>query len=290
MHSYYILNGTVEFYPMTGTLSSLDNAEKQVEINSPASRCLLLLIQRKGSIVGQTEMMDEVWHKSGAHVTQNTYYQNISILRRGLKNAGIEEDIILTIPRIGVTLCENVSILTNPVSMREVVNNSVMTSTLAENEGMLPVRMVNNVSSAALIMGQRFEEKMVNLQQIKEQGCHLFRSPAAMAIMALCIGAIALSLNAVFFRHETLSYTNHYFLVGNINGCNVYYNDSIMAGAREDEIAKFLGLLSHDCKSHPYVYMSFYKTSSRSRISVIHCSNDIINARGCVSEYFIKEN
>ncbi|WPM85044.1 hypothetical protein QNH14_00545 [Apirhabdus apintestini] len=48
--------------------------------------------------------MDEVWKKSKVLVSSNTFYQNISILRKGLKRIGIEEDIIVTIPRVGLTL------------------------------------------------------------------------------------------------------------------------------------------------------------------------------------------
>lgn len=48
--------------------------------------------------------MNEVWRKHGMEVTVNTLYQNISILRKTLKRVGIEENIIITVPKKGITL------------------------------------------------------------------------------------------------------------------------------------------------------------------------------------------
>ena len=92
MHKYYIINGIVEFHPAASTLRDLNNPEQVVVLNSPAGRCLLLLIERAGSIVTQQECMDIVWQRRGMMVSPNTYYQNISILRKGLKKAGFETD------------------------------------------------------------------------------------------------------------------------------------------------------------------------------------------------------
>ncbi|STQ07854.1 putative transcriptional regulatory protein [Enterobacter cloacae] len=54
--------------------------------------------------------MDIVWQRRGMMVSPNTYYQNISILRKGLKKAGFETDPIVTIPRIGLTLASDTQI------------------------------------------------------------------------------------------------------------------------------------------------------------------------------------
>ena len=110
MHKYYIINGIVEFHPAASTLRDLNNPEQVVVLNSPAGRCLLLLIERAGSIVTQQECMDIVWQRRGMMVSPNTYYQNISILRKGLKKAGFETDPIVTIPRIGLTLASDTQI------------------------------------------------------------------------------------------------------------------------------------------------------------------------------------
>ncbi|RWR02359.1 hypothetical protein ED28_08235 [[Pantoea] beijingensis] len=104
MHNYYIINETVEFHPVTSTLRDIHHPDIVVTLNSPAGRCLLLLINRIGTVVTRHELMDTVWKKSGIKVTPNAYYQNISILRKGLKRIGLGEEIIVTLPRIGLTL------------------------------------------------------------------------------------------------------------------------------------------------------------------------------------------
>ncbi|VTM23766.1 Uncharacterised protein [Raoultella terrigena] len=52
----------------------------------------------------QQEFMYNVWEKLGLVVSANTYYQNICLLRKGMKEIGFTRDPITTIPRIGLTL------------------------------------------------------------------------------------------------------------------------------------------------------------------------------------------
>ncbi len=85
MHNHYIINGFIEFHPAASTLRNLNDPEKCVVLNSPAGRCLLLLITRNDTIITQQEFMEIVWEKNGMLVSPNTFYQNISILRKGLK-------------------------------------------------------------------------------------------------------------------------------------------------------------------------------------------------------------
>jgi DNA-binding winged helix-turn-helix (wHTH) protein len=106
----YIINETVEFHPAAGTLRDVTRQHSEVTLNSPAARCLLLLITKAGGIVSQQEFMDIVWQKNGMNVTPNAYYQNISVLRKGLEKIGLNKEIVVTIPRIGVTLTSDVSI------------------------------------------------------------------------------------------------------------------------------------------------------------------------------------
>lgn len=106
---FYCINNNVIFDPINHTLtSSKFYPEKDTKINQPASRCLALLIERKGDIITQDDFMNEVWRKHGMEVTVNTLYQNISILRKTLKRAGIVENIIITVPKKGIMLSARV--------------------------------------------------------------------------------------------------------------------------------------------------------------------------------------
>ncbi|MEC5097235.1 winged helix-turn-helix domain-containing protein, partial [Raoultella ornithinolytica] len=110
MHRYYIINNIVEFHPTTRQLRNLINPTQMVVLNSPASRCLLLLIESSNTIVTQQEFMYNVWEKLGLVVSANTYYQNICLLRKGLKEVGFPADPITTIPRIGLTLARETQV------------------------------------------------------------------------------------------------------------------------------------------------------------------------------------
>lgn len=101
MHKHYIINNIVEFHPAASTLRDINNPDRVVVLNSPAGRCLLLLIDRAGSIVTQQEFLDIVWQSRGMLVSSNTYYQNISILRKGLKRLVLKLTLSLPFPGLG---------------------------------------------------------------------------------------------------------------------------------------------------------------------------------------------
>ncbi|MEQ4531278.1 MAG: winged helix-turn-helix domain-containing protein [Mixta sp.] len=109
---FYCINNDVIFDPLNHTLtSSKFHPKKDTKLNQPTSRCLTLLIERRGSVITQEDFMNEVWRKYGMEVTVNTLYQNISILRRTLKRVGIDENIIITVPKKGITFSAQVEVL-----------------------------------------------------------------------------------------------------------------------------------------------------------------------------------
>lgn len=88
----------------------------------PASRCLLLLIQQDGNTVARETFFEEVWIKHGSQVTSNGFYQNISLLRRAFKELGMEGDIIITQPRVGVRLDATISVMeAEPCEMEQAL-------------------------------------------------------------------------------------------------------------------------------------------------------------------------
>jgi DNA-binding winged helix-turn-helix (wHTH) protein len=109
-HTYYVINDCVTFQPATNMLCNIHNPALKVTLSVPAGRCLQLLINNIGNIVTQQDFMDIAWKQSGMKVTSNTYYQNISILRRSLIHAGLEDNTIITLPRIGLTLATGTQI------------------------------------------------------------------------------------------------------------------------------------------------------------------------------------
>lgn len=110
MEKIFTINGRISFVPQSGSLILIDDDTKNVSLNIPASRCLYLLIQQYGKTVARETFFQEVWIKHGSQVTSNGFYQNISLLRRAFKGLGAEDDIIITVPRVGVRLDATLSV------------------------------------------------------------------------------------------------------------------------------------------------------------------------------------
>lgn len=108
----FSINKDVLFYPCEHKLlclSDINNSKEAININVPASRCLMLLIENRRSVVSKEDFFNHVWKAHGRFVAQNTYYQNISLLRRSLKSVGLEQ-MIITVPRQGLKISEDIHI------------------------------------------------------------------------------------------------------------------------------------------------------------------------------------
>lgn len=122
MEKTYTINGRITFIPQRGALILIADETKTVSLNMPASRCLLLLIQQDGNTVARETFFEEVWIKHGSQVTSNGFYQNISLLRRAFKELGMEGDIIITQPRVGVRLDATISVMeAEPCEMEQAL-------------------------------------------------------------------------------------------------------------------------------------------------------------------------
>jgi DNA-binding winged helix-turn-helix (wHTH) protein len=110
MKNKFIINDTVLYLPEEHRLCPLRARGKEIVLNVPASRCLQLMLQRPGEVISQSDFFNEVWQKNGQYVTANTLYQNISLVRKGMREAGLSKNIIRTVPKVGVVFSGTVEI------------------------------------------------------------------------------------------------------------------------------------------------------------------------------------
>lgn len=102
MKKVYLINETLLFEPEVRRIGPLVGyPHRAVTLHGPVSECLLLLLENNGQVVTQRVFFASVWEKQGAVVTTNALYQTISQIRKVLKSAGIEENIIKTLPKEG---------------------------------------------------------------------------------------------------------------------------------------------------------------------------------------------
>lgn len=128
----YIINDEVIFDTNMNMLQPLGKKGEGVSLNAPTARCLQLLLESSNRVVSREEFLDSVWKTRGIVVSQNTFYQNISLLRKSLVKAGLSQDIIITVRQRGFVISSNVHISlffkNDEVEFDDKVNNKVMSS------------------------------------------------------------------------------------------------------------------------------------------------------------------
>lgn len=105
----YVLNAVFEFDPIKLTLRNKESNE-YVRIHSTSAKCLLLLIEKHQVIVSQKELLQAGWGDKSHTVTYNALYQCILNLRKSFIQLGCEKAIIVTIPRKGLMISEDIII------------------------------------------------------------------------------------------------------------------------------------------------------------------------------------
>lgn len=103
-YNLFLINKEIIFDVNSCELRTLKSDGTKVTLNAPTARCLQLLIENGGKVVSRDDFLERVWMARGIVVSQNTFYQNISLLRKSLKKAGLTDEIIVTVRRNGFIL------------------------------------------------------------------------------------------------------------------------------------------------------------------------------------------
>lgn len=267
MHKHYIINNMVEFHPATSTLRDIASPDRVVVLNSPAGRCLLLLIERAGTIVTQQEFLDIVWQRRGMLVSPNTYYQNISILRKGLKKIGFEVDPIVTIPRIGLTLASDTQIVIKDPHPRP--------AELPEEEAPEPCV---TISPAVL--------PPLSAEPVAVTGAPGHRSrwlPGMLIALLVLVGAGIVTHSSA----RENRFIDDYRFTALVGACHVYLAQDIQTQDERSKALAYVTPFKDACASYPWVYISWYPLLPRA--SVIRCDRSMKEPNRCISDYFIEE-
>lgn len=103
----YRFNDRILFDADTGALSLCDFSDDPVPISNPSKRLLQLLIAHHGEAVSREVIFKKVWDDYGMVSSNNNLNQCVSKLRRVIKVLGIDDDVIVTVPKVGFMLrCE----------------------------------------------------------------------------------------------------------------------------------------------------------------------------------------
>ncbi|MGG4609554.1 winged helix-turn-helix domain-containing protein [Providencia sp. Me31A] len=91
-----LLSEKVVYDPLKRTLSRGKLSTSLTENES----CLLKILLTKTS--NKREIMYEIWEKRGTIVTESSYYKLVRQLRQSFKKVELDENLIMTLPRIGI--------------------------------------------------------------------------------------------------------------------------------------------------------------------------------------------
>jgi DNA-binding winged helix-turn-helix (wHTH) protein len=155
----FIINDLVVFHPEQHRLIPIGNRGKETALNVPASRCLLLMLQQPGIKINKTIFFSEVWENNGQYVTDNTFHQNISLLRKGIRNAGIRTPVIQTIPKYGIRFTGTVQVIEEEeqdIVPKEANTNEISTAIVTQGEPLLRAtpsgRFLNKLKKIKFLM------------------------------------------------------------------------------------------------------------------------------------------
>lgn len=102
MKNVFLINETILFEPERRRLGPRkEYPQRAITLHGPVNECLLQLLEHNEQVLTQRFLFSTVWEKQGAVVTTNALYQTIASIRKALKTAGLEEDIIKTLPKEG---------------------------------------------------------------------------------------------------------------------------------------------------------------------------------------------
>lgn len=273
MSRVYIINNVVEFHAEQHLLIAREGSVESVILNTPASRCLHLLIKKQHSIVSQQEFFDEVWSKHGACVSANTFYQNISILRRGLVKVGLGDEIVKTVARRGLTLTASTTI--------SVIDKSDS----GESNPALPEQVVCPSLS---------DDKKISCQaDCSDEICPDQTGVAVAAKKVIFLTGMATLLVIMIAGYylqqvQKITYFSHYQPVKMVGPCTFYTEKKFN---NREWLLKFITANNIVCDAPQYAfyYLTTYKFSNR--YSLIKCNKDInkVPTLNCVSFYALQK-
>ncbi|WP_394561942.1 transcriptional regulator [Aquipseudomonas alcaligenes] len=112
--STYVINDLIRFDNEAFVLYAATEPEETLRIGAIASRCLTQLLEANGEIVSKRDLMAGAWGAFGLEVTDNSLAQVVRQLRVAMEKLQPGHELIVTVPRIGYKISEQVTLLDPP--------------------------------------------------------------------------------------------------------------------------------------------------------------------------------
>lgn len=106
---FYLINEQIIYDDINFSVTNSETHDT-IPIPATAARLLSLFIKYHGSTLSRDEILHHVWEEYGYKASNNTLTQYVSLLRKNFQSLGINEDTIVTIPRIGFMLSKDLKV------------------------------------------------------------------------------------------------------------------------------------------------------------------------------------
>lgn len=227
----YIINNEVEFWPEKKLLRRVDSPEFYYILNAPASKCFELLLEKRG-LVYHDELYQYAWDKEAFEPSPNTLYQNMSILRRGLRKVSSNPDIIATVARKGFKIKESTEVVISQTNVKE----------------QFPVTENNEIVASDIIFHER--------------KCFRYSTVFSALFILTIVSLAAFNYSDRLSEREPIY---DYEFISKNNECELYGNkESIGLDVAE------LNVNGLECHDYPYNYITRFEFASN--YSVISCN------------------
>lgn len=221
-----ILNHHIVFDFDAGTVTSAESQDDPIQISNPAKRLLYLLLSHPGEVVSREMLFKKVWDDFGMVSSNNNLNQCISKLRRILRNFNQDNEIIITVPKVGFMLHRQVIVEELTENSSPVANESLLAT--------LPSTQIATVRPT-----RQFPHR------------YLFYGLFTATVFALIIGASIIWFN--------LSYQHSELYIGQAGNCNVKTAENIpnviTNPATKNALLRSVQRLNLDCRREQYILL-----------------------------------
>ncbi|WP_273867127.1 winged helix-turn-helix domain-containing protein [Serratia odorifera] len=228
----YRINGHVLFDADSGSLSLMDFSDDPLAVSNPTKRLLLLLIINHGEPVSREVIFRKVWDDYGMVSSNNNLNQCVSKLRRILKTLGIDDEVIITVPKVGFMLSRDIAI--------ECADEPSTTSAISEED----------IIVAAVSDRLPTVEARVAPPRKKRRPWHRW---AAIGVALVLLIALAVGMTIYFTSYGS----NQERFIGATDRCKVFMSTSGLAftaqGSFNRDILSYANTKPGNCNADEYI-------------------------------------
>lgn len=270
-----IINSVVDFEPEKKRVSGKKGTSS---LSASAALCFELLIDNVGDLVTHDQFYDYAWRRFGMEPTSTSLYQNISALRKSLIKAGLQQDIIRTMPRRGFLLSPLAQIKrTEPerIAVDDVNVKEMTREDIKEKDELIKLNVVAEMEPSKPVLPLKRESHVVMCRKSKTRWVI-----ACLSGMVFGITTYYMDVNmhvAPVFSAKPVYY----------KGCVIYSNNK--NDFEGDEMFRLVDHLNLRCENNRYAYLTSYRFSDR--VSLIICRKPLSGkaASECHSLYYIED-